>query len=76
MTQTETWEIISQKACKIAITLNVLHIHSHFSWTKIFSIIALTLGWLNSLGIQAINETLGTNVTNAAIFGNNTCTYQ
>ena len=75
MVQTETWEIFSQKVCKFAIAMNVIYLHNDFSFTKIVSIIALTFGWLNSLGIQSIHETLGTNVTNNAIFGNNTCNY-
>tara|TARA_B110000977_G_scaffold201386_1_gene295748 strand:+ start:8151 stop:8390 length:240 start_codon:yes stop_codon:yes gene_type:complete len=75
MTQTEAFEMYAMYACKLGLSIEILNLHfNQVHWRVIVTIPALLLGWTNALALTAIHETLGTTITNSAIFGNNTCT--
>jgi hypothetical protein len=75
MVQTEALEITTLYLTKIGLSISLISLHfTGFHWTHLITIPALLLGWTNALAIKAISETIGTNVTNAAIFGMNNCT--
>lgn len=75
MNQTHALENYGTILCKLGLTYEIFILHfGHPNWSMLFTIPGLLLGWTNALALSAIHETLGTNVTNAAIFGNNTCT--
>ena len=72
--QTESYEIFTNFLCKLALTFEIIDLHFFRPrFTMFITIPALLFGWLNSISLRAITETLGTEVTNNAIFGNNTC---
>lgn len=74
MVQTEALETAALYLTKLGLTVEIIVLHFNgFKWSQIITIPALLLGWTNALSVRAISETLGHNVTNAAIFGNNTC---
>ena len=73
--QTEAYEHVGLILTKTALTIESVKLYNgELHWSQFVSIPALIFGWINSLSVQAIAETLGTTLTNAAIFGNNTCT--
>lgn len=75
MVQTEALESLALFLTKLGLTTTLMHLHfAGFHWTHIITVPALLLGWSNALAIKAISETIGTNMTNAAIFGMNNCT--
>tara|TARA_B110000977_G_scaffold201386_1_gene295753 strand:+ start:11656 stop:11883 length:228 start_codon:yes stop_codon:yes gene_type:complete len=74
MTQTEALEIFALYLTKLGLTVEIIELHFNgFKWSQLITIPALVLGWTNALSVRAISETLGYNITNEAIFGNNTC---
>jgi len=74
MVQTQALETIALYLTKAGLTAELISVHLHgLRWNHFLTIPGLLLGWSNSLAMKAISETIGINATNAAIFGNNTC---
>ena len=74
MIQSEALENYALCFTRLGLTVELINLHfNRFHWSQLITIPALLLGWTNALSVKAISETLGNNVTNAAIFGNNTC---
>ena len=74
MTQTQALETFTLYLTRLGLSIELIDLHyNQFRWCQLITIPALLLGWTSALSVKAISETLGNNVTNAAIFGNNTC---
>ena len=71
MIQTEAYEIFTIYLCKLALTCEIINLHFHGPmWRMLIHIPAFILGMTNAIALRAIHETLGTEMTNNAIFGN------